>query len=86
MLTYSPYQNVKKQAYPPIQFIVGLKDENVPPYETFKMAAKLMDNQTGTAPVYLNTDLESDHYIHFNAKIMMSPYIFKIAVHNNILP
>jgi len=86
MLSYSPYQNVKKQVYPPIQFILGLKDINVPPYETLKMAAKLMDNQTGTAPVYLSTDLEGNHNLPLNADIMVPPYIFKIAVHNNVLP
>jgi oligopeptidase B len=86
MLSYSPYQNVKKQAYPPIQFILGLKDTNVPPYETLKMAAKLMDNQTGIAPVYLSTDLVNGHDFAPDFNLILSPYIFQIAVHNNILP
>ena len=86
MLSYSPYQNVKKQVYPPIQFILGLKDTNVPPYETLKMAAKLMDNQTGSVPVYLSVDMEGDHHLPLNSDIMVPPYIFKIAVDKNILP
>jgi len=86
MLCYSPYQNVKKQTYPPMQFIIGLNDKNVPPYEIFKMVAKLNANQIGQTPIYLSTDFQGDHYRFNHRKLMVSPYIFKLAIHNNLLP
>jgi len=85
MLGYSPYQNVKKQAYPPMQFITGLNDKNVPPYETIKMVAKLKANQTNSAPIYLTADTKGNHYF-FNVHKMVYPYVFKLAIHHNILP
>ena len=85
MLDYSPYQNVQKQAYPAMQFMTGLNDINTPAYQTFKMVAKLRANQTGTAPVFLSCDLEGSHN-SLNFKLMVHPYIFKLAIHNNILP
>jgi oligopeptidase B len=84
MLGWSPYQNIKKQAYPPMQFMTGLNDENVPPYETFKMVARLRANQTGSAPIYMSTDPKGNHY-RLNYKYMLHPIIFKLAVHYNLL-
>ena len=83
MLGYSPYQNVKEQAYPAMQFMTGLNDINTPPFETFKMVAKIKSNQTGNAPVFLTTDLKGDHY-RLNYKKMIHPYVFKLAIHLNM--
>ena len=84
MLDYSPYRNVKKQAYPAMMFMIGLQDENVHPAETFKMVAKLRANQIGAAPIYLSTDFKGNHFT-WN-KNMIHPSVFKLAIHNNILP
>ena len=84
MLGYSPYQNVKSQIYPPMYFITALNDVNVPPYEAFKMVAKLRANKKNDAPIFLSTDLKGNHY-SINYKNLIHPYIFKFAVHNNIL-
>jgi len=83
ILDFSPYNNVKKQAYPAMLFIIGSKDENVHPAETFKMVAKLKANQTGTAPIFMNTDFEANH---FNVQRMIRPMIFILAIHYNIIP
>ena len=84
MLGYSPYQNVKKQVYPPMQFMIGLNDSNLPPFETFKMVANIRSHQTNSAPLFLTTDLKGNHY-HLNYKKMVHPYVFKLAVQKKIL-
>jgi oligopeptidase B len=84
MLGWSPYQNVRKQAYPPMWFMIGLNDVNTPPHETFKMVAKLRANRTNAAPIYMSTDLKGSHY-RLNYKNMLHPCVFKLAAHYNLL-
>ena len=55
----------------------------IDPAETFKMVAKLKANQTGTAPIFMNTDFEANH---FNVQRIIRPNIFILAIHHNILP
>jgi prolyl oligopeptidase len=44
ILTYSPYQNVKKgAAYPPVFFVTATSDDRVTPVHARKMAAKMME-------------------------------------------
>jgi oligopeptidase B len=83
ILDFSPYHNVKKQAYPAMMFSIGLKDENVHPAGTFKMVAKLKANQIGTAPIFMNTDFEANH---FNVDRILRPHIFILAIHYGMLP
>ena len=85
MIDYSPYQNIKKQNYPAMLFVTGINDRNVPSYQTIKMAAKIRANNTGTTPIYLSTDLKGNHYI-INQKKTLLPFVFILALHNNILP
>jgi prolyl oligopeptidase len=43
ILTYSPYQNVKKdRVYPPVFFVTATSDDRVTPVHARKMAAKMM--------------------------------------------
>lgn len=84
MLTYSPYQNIKKQSYPAMLFAVGYKDENVPCYEALKMVAKLKECSTGNRPLILYTDSHGTHY-QFDWKKILNPRVFIIAVNNNLL-
>jgi oligopeptidase B len=84
MYSWSPYQNVKKQAYPPMQFMTGLNDVNAPSHETFKMVAKLKENQINAAPIYMGTDLKGNHY-RLNYKKILHPCIFRLAAHYNML-
>jgi oligopeptidase B len=85
MIEYSPYQNVKKQDYPAMLIAIGLKDINVPAYESLKMVAKIRANNTGKAPIYLSTDLNGDHY-RLNLNKILLPPIFILGIHYNILP
>jgi prolyl oligopeptidase len=56
ILTYSPYQNVKKGVtYPPVFFVTATSDDRVSPVHARKMAAKMID-QGHDVLFYENTD------------------------------
>ncbi|MBV9549636.1 MAG: S9 family peptidase [Alphaproteobacteria bacterium] len=56
ILTYSPYQNVKKEKkYPPVFFVTATSDDRVTPVHARKMAAK-MEEQGHEVLFYENTD------------------------------
>jgi prolyl oligopeptidase len=56
ILTYSPYQNVKKGVkYPPVFFVTATSDDRVTPVHARKMAAKMMA-QGHEVLFYENTD------------------------------
>jgi prolyl oligopeptidase len=56
ILTYSPYQNVKKDGkYPPVFFVTATSDDRVTPVHARKMAAKMME-QGHQVLFYENTD------------------------------
>ena len=59
--SYSPYDNVSGQAYPPILAIAGLTDPRVTYWEPAKWVARLRDVKSGTAPVLLKTNMEAGH-------------------------
>ncbi len=61
MLSYSPYDNVRAQAYPPLLVTTGLWDSQVQYYEPAKWVARLRDLKTDTNPVLLHTNLEAGH-------------------------
>jgi prolyl oligopeptidase len=56
ILTYSPYQNVKKDVrYPPVLFVTATSDDRVTPVHARKMAAR-MEEQGHDVLFYENTD------------------------------
>jgi oligopeptidase B len=61
MLAYSPYDNVKKQAYPALFVGTGLWDSQVQYWEPAKWVAKLRDDNTGTHPIVFRTNMEAGH-------------------------
>ena len=61
MLTYSPYDNLKAQAYPAIFVGTGLWDSQVQYWEPAKYVAKLRDVNTGTLPLVFRTNMEAGH-------------------------
>ncbi len=58
---YSPYDQVKRTDYPPVLITGGLTDPRVTYWEPAKWAAKLRENQTGTAPILLKINMEAGH-------------------------
>lgn len=53
MLSYSPYHNIHRIAYPATYIQTGECDNNVPPYHGKKMAARLQENNQSDHPVLL---------------------------------
>jgi oligopeptidase B len=61
MLSYSPYDNVKKQAYPNMFITGGLHDTRVQYWEPAKWTAKLQANNTGHNRILLKTNMGAGH-------------------------
>lgn len=62
LLSYSPYQNVKKgTAYPPTLIFTADHDDRVFPAHSFKFAAAMQWAQAGPGPIVLRVDLKSGH-------------------------
>ncbi|MGA0605462.1 S9 family peptidase [Phenylobacterium sp. VNQ135] len=59
--SYSPYDQVKAQAYPPVLATGGLSDPRVTYWEPAKWVAKLRDHSTGAAPILLKINMEAGH-------------------------
>lgn len=61
MLSYSPYDNLSKQAYPAMFVGTGLWDSQVQYWEPAKYVARLRDLNTGKFPVVFRTNMEAGH-------------------------
>jgi oligopeptidase B len=61
MLRYSPYENIRAQAYPAILVHVSLNDSQVPFWEGAKFVARLRDLKTDQNPALLKTNLGAGH-------------------------
>ena len=59
--SYSPYDNVKPQAYPPMLITGGLTDPRVTYWEPAKWAAKLRATKTDSNPLYLKINMGAGH-------------------------
>ena len=61
MLSYSPIDNVVKQAYPNMYVSTGLHDSQVQYWEPAKWVAKLRAYKTDANVLYLDTNMEAGH-------------------------
>lgn len=61
MLSYSPYDNVKAQAYPAMLITTGFHDSQVQYWEPAKWIARLRDLNTGEHPLLLYTNMDFGH-------------------------
>lgn len=59
--SYSPYDNVKAQDYPPILAVGGLTDPRVTYWEPAKWVQRLRATMTGGGPILLKTNMEAGH-------------------------
>ena len=59
--TYSPYDNLKAQAYPAMFVGTGLWDSQVQYWEPAKYVARLRDVDTSGRPVVFRTNMEAGH-------------------------
>lgn len=61
MLSYSPYDQVSKQAYPNLLVTTGLHDSQVQYWEPAKWVAKLRTMKTDNNVLLLHTNMEAGH-------------------------
>jgi oligopeptidase B len=61
ILSYSPYDQVKAQAYPPIFATAGLNDPRVTYWEPAKWVARLREMKTDDAVLMLKTNMGAGH-------------------------
>jgi len=61
ILSYSPYDNVKAQDYPPLLITGGLTDPRVTYWEPAKWAAKLRANKTDSNDLFLKINMGAGH-------------------------
>jgi oligopeptidase B len=59
--SYSPYDNVRAQAYPPMLITGGLTDPRVTYWEPAKWAAKLRATKTDANPLFLKINMGAGH-------------------------
>lgn len=59
--SYSPYDNVRAQDYPPLLITGGLTDPRVTYWEPAKWAAKLRATKTGDNPLFLKINMGAGH-------------------------
>jgi oligopeptidase B len=59
--SYSPYDNVKRQAYPPLLITAGLTDPRVTYWEPAKWCAKLRATKTDDNVLLLKTNMGAGH-------------------------
>jgi len=59
--SYSPYDQVKEQAYPPIMVTAGLNDPRVTYWEPAKWVAKLREMKTDANELILKTNMGAGH-------------------------
>jgi oligopeptidase B len=61
MLSYSPYDNVARKAYPALFVTTGLWDSQVQYYEPTKWVAKLRGDKTDHNPLLFRINMEAGH-------------------------
>ncbi|BDU15251.1 S9 family peptidase [Lysobacter auxotrophicus] len=61
MLSYSPYDNLSRQAYPSMFVGTGLWDSQVQYWEPAKYVARLRDLDQGQAPIVFRTNMDAGH-------------------------
>lgn len=61
MLSYSPYDQVKAQAYPALLVTTGLHDSQVQYFEPAKWVARLRERKTDNKPLLFRTNMEAGH-------------------------
>jgi len=85
MISYSPYDNIKPQAYPAMLVSAGLYDSQVQYWEPAKWVAKLRATKTDSNPLLLYCNMDAGHhgssgrFERFRQTAMEYTFLFKLA-------
>jgi len=85
MLSYSPYDNVRRAEYPAMLVTTGLWDSQVQYYEPAKWVAKLRALKTDQRPLLLYVDMDSGHggksgrFQHYREVAMEYAFLLHLA-------
>jgi oligopeptidase B len=83
--SYSPYDNVAAQNYPPMLVMAGLTDPRVTYWEPAKWVAKLRDTKTDENMLCLKTNMEAGHggasgrFDHLKEVALVQSFALKVA-------
>ena len=61
MLSYSPFDNVRKMNYPAMLITTGYHDSQVQYWEPLKWIARLRDYRTNSNPLLLDCNMDAGH-------------------------
>ncbi|PPK88505.1 prolyl oligopeptidase [Neolewinella xylanilytica] len=63
LLSYSPYHRIRPGVnYPTTLVVTARNDDRVPPFQSYKFAARLQQNPGQTNPILLRTEADAGHY------------------------
>ena len=63
LLNYSPYHNIKENInYPAMLIMTSENDDRVPPFHSYKFAARLQNREAQTNPIILRVEKKAGHY------------------------
>ena len=85
MRSYSPYDNVRAQAYPAMLVTTGLWDSQVQYFEPVKWVAKLRATKTDRNPLLLHVEMDAGHggkpgrFEHFRDTAMEFAFVIDCA-------
>jgi len=76
MISYSPYQNIKKQKYPNMLFYSGFLDVQTPYWQVAKSVAKYRESNTSNNLILMKTGMTTPHMIRFSESDNRSANIY----------
>ena len=79
MKSYSPYHNIKKQAYPNLLFLAGSNDYQTPTWQIAKYVAKVKEYNTGASTILFKTHFGSGHMVNASSNEWLKSLAFKNA-------
>ncbi len=84
LLSYSPFHNIDRSVnYPSMLIVTGSDDTRVPPYHSYKFAAKLQSNPNQKNPILLWSQDETGHFgaNEFNSILEERTFIYSFLFH-----
>jgi oligopeptidase B len=79
ILSYAPYENIRRKPYPVMYITAGLKDSRVNYWEPAKWVAKLRELNSNNQLILLKTDMDSGHFGSSNRDIYYQSLAEKYA-------